>query len=341
MQVKHYDGTKILSMRDLDGNKPEFYLICSNRTDGKTTYMARWLIKRFKEHGDQFMFVIRYKTQMSNISDTIFHGVHDLFFPEDHMTHKVKDNGLYAELYLNNELCGYAVSLNTQSALKTNSAIFNDVKRIWFDEFQTLDKYCSDEIRKFLDLHYTVARGKGQAYRYVPVFLTGNHLDFFNPYYVELGICDRLKADTHFLKGHGWILEQNVNKSVLEVRQLSGLTKAFRGNAHIARDAYLYDELVIMEKPKGLSRYLMTIKYKGKLYAIYDYGYCAYFSTGCDETFKIRAAILPEDIDDITPHINFYRFYAGYLQKMLKSGLFRFKNAECKKICFDIFYKLR
>ena len=340
MKIKHYDGTKILSMLDLDGKKPEIYLITSNRTDGKTTYMARWLTKRFKEHGDQFMFVVRHKDQLSNISNTFFHGVQQLFFQDDIMTHKVKDNGLYAEMYLNDQLCGYAVSLNTQSKLKTNSALFNEVQRIWLDEFQTLDRYCTDEIRKIIDLHYTVARGKGEAYRYVPIFLTGNHIDFFNPYYVEFGICDRLKADTHFLKGHGWILEQNINKTVLEARELSGLTRAFRGNAHIAKDAYLYDELVIMDKPKGMCRYMMTIKYAGKEYSLFDYGYCAYFTTGSDETFKIRAAVLPEDIDDNTPHINFYQFYTQYITKMLKAGLFRFKNAECKKIAFDIFYKL-
>lgn len=340
MKVKHYDGTKLLSMKDLDGNKPEFYMVTSNRSDGKTTYFERWLTKRFKEHKEQFMNVVRFKDQLSNISKTFFSGIQDLFFPDDIMTHKVKDNGLYAELYLNDELCGYAVALNTQSKLKTNSSLFNNIKRIWMDEYQTLDRYCTDEVRKIIDLHYTVARGKGESYRYVPIFLTGNHLDFFNPYNVELGICGRLKADTHFLRGHGWILEQNINQSVLEARQLSGLTKAFQSNAHIARDAYLYDELVIMEKPKGMARYLMTIKYQGKEYGLFDYGYCAYFTTATDESFKVRAAVLPDDIDDMTPHINFYQFYSSYISKMLRAGLFRFKNAECKKICFDIFYKL-
>lgn len=339
--IQHYDGTKILSMRDLDNNKPEIYIITSNRTDGKTTYMARWLIKRFKAYKEQFMFVVRFKDQLHNISNTFFHGVQDLFFQDDVMKHKVKDNGIYAEMYLNDELCGYAVALNTQSKLKTNSSLFNDVQRIWMDEYQTLDKYCTDEIRKIIDLHYTVARGHGQAYRYVPIFLTGNHLDFFNPYYVELGIISRLKADTHFLKGHGWILEQNINQSVLEARTLSGLTKAFKSNAHIARDAYLYDELTVMEKPAGMSRYLMTIRYKGKEYGLYDYGYCAYFTTSSDESFKTRAAILPDDIDDNTPHINIYPFYAKYITQMLKAGLFRFKTAECKKICMDIFLKMR
>ena len=37
MSSKYYDGTKLLSMKDLDGNKPEVYMVTTNRTGGKTT----------------------------------------------------------------------------------------------------------------------------------------------------------------------------------------------------------------------------------------------------------------------------------------------------------------
>lgn len=326
---------------DISGNRPEIYLITSNRTDGKSTYFARKAVNAFKRKGHQFMYVTRFKDQVKTADVKIFEGIKQLFFREDSLNLKSKENGIYAELYLNGDLCGYAAALNTQSKLKESSAIFHNVKSIWLDEFQTLDRYCPDEVRKLLDLHYTVARGKGEAYRYVPIYLTGNHLDLFNPYYMALKIPGRLKADTHYMRGEGWVLEQNINKSVLEARQLSGLTRAFQGEEHLKRDAYLYEDLVCMPKPSGYSKYLVTLKYNGREYAIYDYGYCAYFTSQVDSTFKVRAAITATDIDESTPHINMMPFIKDYICRLLKLGNFRFKDPECKKVCFDIFLNLR
>lgn len=33
-----YDGAKLLSLKDIDGNTPEIYMCTSNRNGGKTTY---------------------------------------------------------------------------------------------------------------------------------------------------------------------------------------------------------------------------------------------------------------------------------------------------------------
>ena len=54
--VTHYDGAKILSLKDINGKKPEIYIITSNRTDGKSTFFARMEIKRFKRDKKKFMY---------------------------------------------------------------------------------------------------------------------------------------------------------------------------------------------------------------------------------------------------------------------------------------------
>ena len=38
MENIFYDGTKLLNMKDLSGEKPEIYLCTGNRSAGKTTY---------------------------------------------------------------------------------------------------------------------------------------------------------------------------------------------------------------------------------------------------------------------------------------------------------------
>ena len=50
----YYDGTKLLSMKDLNGETPEIFICTANRTAGKTTYFGRLLVNRFKKDGKRF-----------------------------------------------------------------------------------------------------------------------------------------------------------------------------------------------------------------------------------------------------------------------------------------------
>ena len=43
----YYDGTKILTKMDINGNKPELYIVTTNRTGGKTTWFSRYLVNRY------------------------------------------------------------------------------------------------------------------------------------------------------------------------------------------------------------------------------------------------------------------------------------------------------
>ena len=39
--MAYYDGAKLLSMKDINGQQPEIYICTTNRTGGKTTYFNR------------------------------------------------------------------------------------------------------------------------------------------------------------------------------------------------------------------------------------------------------------------------------------------------------------
>ena len=60
MKNNYYDGTKLLSMKDLNGKTPELYLCTTNRTGGKTTYFGRLVVNRFIKHGKKFALLYRY-----------------------------------------------------------------------------------------------------------------------------------------------------------------------------------------------------------------------------------------------------------------------------------------
>ena len=59
--AKYYDGTKLLSMKDLNGKQPEIYICTTNRTGGKTTNITRLLVRRFIKNGEKFALLDRVK----------------------------------------------------------------------------------------------------------------------------------------------------------------------------------------------------------------------------------------------------------------------------------------
>ena len=204
---KYYDGTKLLSTKDLDGNPPELYMVTTNRTGGKTTYFGRLMVNRFNKTGKKFGLIYRYNYELDDCADKFYRDIGSLFFPGTVMTSKRRAAGIFHELFLDDISCGYAISLNSADQLKKYSHLFSTVDSLLFDEFQSeSNHYCTDEIRKFLSVHKSIARGHGEQVRYVPVYMLANPVSIINPYYVELGISERLRDDTKILQGHGFLL---------------------------------------------------------------------------------------------------------------------------------------
>ena len=133
----YYDGTKLLSLMDIDGNKPEIYICTTNRTGGKTTYFGRMLVNRFINKGIKFGLVYRYSYELADCHDKFFKDINTLFFPNYTMQAKMMGKGLFAYLFLNGEHCGYAFSLNNAEKIKKMSHLFSDCGSLLIDEFQS------------------------------------------------------------------------------------------------------------------------------------------------------------------------------------------------------------
>ena len=69
---KYYDGTKLLSMLDINGNKPEIYMCTTNRTGGKTTYFGRLCINRFLDKKEKFALIYRYNYELDDVVDKFY-----------------------------------------------------------------------------------------------------------------------------------------------------------------------------------------------------------------------------------------------------------------------------
>ena len=334
---KYYDGTKLLSMLDINGNKPEIYMCTTNRTGGKTTYFGRLCINRFLDKGEKFGLLYRYNYELDDIVEKFYKDLGSLFFPNYTMTSKRRASGTFQELFLNDKSCGYGLSLNNADQIKKYSHLFSDIQRMIFDEFQSeTNHYCEHETKKFVSVHTSIARGQGKQVRYVPVYMLSNPVSIINPYYVEMEISSRLKDDTKFLRGDGFVLEQGYIESASIEQKNSGFNRAFSKNSYTAYSSecvYLNDNKAFVEKPAGKSKYLCTLRYKGSDFALREYTESGliYCDDKADSSFLTRIAVTTDDHNINYIMLKRNDFFLSNLRYFFEHGCFRFKDMRCKE----------
>lgn len=341
--VNYYDGTKLLSMKDLDGKTPEIFMVTSNRTAGKTTYFNRLVFNRFLKKQQKFMLIDRFKDEMDGIADRFFKDIHELFFYDYEVFSKKQANGAYHELFCRKAgedravSCGYACALNSADKLKKLSHFFSDTSCMLFDEFQSeTNHYCPDEVSKFQSLHKTVARGQGQQRRYVPVYMCANPVTILNPYYVNMDISSRLTDSVKFLRGHGFVLEQGYNEDAANAQKEGGFEAAFAGSSYAlyaAEGAYLNDSTAFIEKPSGKGRYLTTIRYNGSDYGIraFDHDGLIYCDNRPDGNYPTRIAVTTDDHNINYVMLRNNDLFISNMRYFFEHGCFRFKDMKCKE----------
>lgn len=334
---KYYDGTKLLSLLDLNGKKPEIYMCTTNRTGGKTTYFGRLCVNRFLDKGEKFGLIYRYNYELDDVADKFFKDLKGLFFPDKTMTAKKRAKGIFQELFINDKSCGYAIALNSSDSIKKYSHLFSDITRMIFDEFQSeSNHYCTDEITKFLSVHTSIARGQGEQVRYVPVFMLANQVSIINPYYVAMGICNRLNTETKFLRGDGYVLEQGFIESASDSQKESGFNRAFKENNYVAyssENVYLNDNYSFIEKPIGKSRYICTLKYKGNDFGVKEFAESGfiYCDDKPDSTFPMKITVTTDDHSINYVMLKRNDFFLSNLRYLFERGCFRFKDMRCKE----------
>lgn len=340
----YYDGTKLLSLKDMNGNMPELYVCTTNRSGGKTTYFSRLLVNRFLKNNKKFGLIYRYNYELSDVSEKFFSEIKKLFFPNWNMIAKNRGKGIFVELFLVDKngveySCGYAISLNSADGIKKYSHLLNDIDSMLFDEFQSeTNKYCTDEVRKFLSVHTSVSRGNGKQVRYVPVYMLSNQVSILNPYYTELGIGTRLTKKTKFLKGDGFVLESGFIESASLAQKESGVNRAFHNNKYVeysSENIYLNDMNSFVEKIEGYrGKYMVTLRYKGKDYGIriYDELGVVYCNDSVDTTFSFKISVTTEDHTTNYVMLKKNDLYLSLLRYYFEHGCFRFKDFNCKEV---------
>lgn len=336
-QSKYYDGTKLLSLKDINGNTPEIFMCSGNNTAGKTTYFSRLVTNKFLNGQGKFMIVNRFKYELDECADKFFKDIGSLFFTDKQMTSVRRADGMFHELFINSASCGYAVAMNNIDQFKKYSHFFSDVERMFFDEFQSeSNHYCQDEVNKFRALHKAVARGQGKQVRYVPVYMCANDITILNPYYVAMGISNRLNDSTRFIRGDGFVLERCYVESASLAQKESGFNRAFgddKYNKFSQGKFYLGDNYSFIERPDGSSRYVATIKYSGDEYAIREYADLGiiFVDDKADKSFPFKIAVTTDDHNVNYVMLKRNDTFLQLLRYYFEKGCIRFKNLKCKE----------
>lgn len=275
--MKYFEAHDIREYKDADGNIPEILLVDGNRAAGKTTAFSKKFVDDFLQYGFKFMLVYRYANELNNIAESFFKDIKALFFPDNEMTEKPRANGSYIELFLDGKSCGYAVALNTAGKLKHYSHIFSDVYQMLFDEYQLESGfYLHNEIQKFVSLHMTVARGRGEVVRFVPVYMLSNSVSIFNPYYDAFGIAGRINSKTKVLRGSGFVLLRLVLQEVAAEQSKSAFNRAFKNSEYMQAatdNTFLNDESYnIMKKDTAGKTPVFNYTENGKTFTLFQLG---------------------------------------------------------------------
>lgn len=248
-----YSNQKILSYNKL------FNFIIGNRGGGKSFNAKDWAIRGFINHGKQFIYLRRYKTELKRISN---------YF--DDIAHKYPDHQLVVKgttFYIDGNKAGWAIPLST--ALTEKSASYPNVDKIIFDEF-IIEKgtyhYLQGEVQKFLDFYETVARIRDD----VRVEFISNAITIVNPYFQYFGIFP--KRGSKFTKGDEWVIEMYKSDEFVQMKKNTRfgklIDKTEYGRYNIDNE-FLLDNNNFIESMTGKCLYQCTITYMGVDYGVW------------------------------------------------------------------------
>lgn len=76
----YYNGDRLRNSVDINGNRPEIFIVESNRTAGKTTDFAKFLIDRFIKHNEKFAVLVRWQYEATNFAEAFLSRCKGCFF---------------------------------------------------------------------------------------------------------------------------------------------------------------------------------------------------------------------------------------------------------------------
>ena len=219
-----------------------FMNVCmGGRGIGKTEQCNGFDLEEFKNYGNQFMYVRRYKTELSGAGDLLDKWLDDVKYIGD------KNGGGSYHWYGN--VLGFAVPLSVAHNYKSGFD-FSKVTTMVYDEAIIsqggTQRYLANEVSALLELASTVFRHRNN----VRIIVLGNNLQFFNPYceYFKVKVFNNIYID----KDRS--LQVLYSKDSAKLRMIEEQTPLFKLTKGTAYHEYHYNNAVMSGTMTNISK---------------------------------------------------------------------------------------
>lgn len=256
----YYNYDRIISYNAL------LNIIVGPRGIGKSFGATDFVTNQFIKKGDQFVYLRRYKTELSKSAKSFFSA---LINEEKYLEHSLEVKGL--NFRIDEKIAGYGMTLSTAQQLKSTN--FPKVKYIIFDEFLIepgQGHYLKNEVLAFLGLIETIARTRN-----IRVFMLGNSVTELNPYFLFFDISIPYNNDIKLYKD-GMILLQYVSNSQFQhAKKDTRFGKLVAGTDYedyAIENKFIDESKLFIDHKTGNSKFIFSFIYKGSTYGVWiDY----------------------------------------------------------------------
>lgn len=323
----YYNYNKVISYNAL------LNILIGSRGVGKTFGASELVVKDFIKNGNEFVYLRRYKTELSKSMSKFFKAlIQEDKFPDDKLD--VKGN----TFYINDNVAGYGVTLSTAQQLKSSN--FPKVKTIIFDEFlieSGQGHYLKNEVDIFLGLIETISR-----MRNVRVFMLANAVTEANPYFLYFDLTLPYNNDIRTFKDGLILLQYMNNPEYIEAKKNTRFGKLVSGTdyeSYAINNNFVDNNSMFIEHKSGNSKFSFSFIYKDNRYGVWiDYNNSKIYVSN---DFIENGFVFATTTDDHKPNTLLYSIAKNYncwnvFIKNYKLGNVYFENNKIKNLCKDI-----
>jgi hypothetical protein len=327
-QSLYYNPNKMLSYNRV------LNFIIGARGIGKSYSMKKYPIQRFLKHGEQFIYLRRYKDELKKIPN-YFNDIMTAF--PDH-TFKVKGR----QFFIDDKLAGWAIPLSTWQSEKSNA--YPKVSTIIYDEFireKDNSGYIPNEVNALLNLMDTVFRDRENC----RCICLSNAVSVVNPYFLYFNLIPNTKK--RYNAYESILIEIPDSKDFANERRKTRFGALIDGTDYgemSLDNAFVNDSQVFIEKRTKDSKFIFGVVYQGMNMGIWvdvDKG-LMYLANEYDPSSKLLFALTKDDMSENALMLDGWKnnYYLKKLVSAFTKGYLRFDSQVLRNVGYEMFKKM-